>query len=484
MTISSITGAQVPDLARFAANAAPDDTRLLSKRGDVNPAPLFHRGHKFELLNQHLLHNTTSRFKQENIKTHLDLKEALKNAAPQEVALLAFSLLSPAAYRGEPLTREALLEVTTLLGELRLDQHSYTGIKQLFDKVSQDPRLQACLEQQNPGKMDGLLKLLQHKAKETACTTGVNFTISMLLPGIGALIAAGREFYTVAKACDHEIHHHQVQQIGQLPGRGNRLAQISGDVLSREYALTATKGATTATLGVALSGIGNFGAAGLASAGVAKIAAKALPMVASKALTSALPTAMNMGASYLIGEEASETLTDRQLSNVLPRLEVSNALGQFSFSMLEQGNVRALLTYLGPRADESLLGSDAPTDLREMEQARLALKAQLGSPADEQLLPGQHDENAPTEELKLSHEVFKKLLAEDYNWLLPAVRNLDKGAVEDLNSKLAYKVPLEFDNRTVYLEKSPNLSQPQLDALKVCGAPSQLKLIYLAEGWL
>ncbi|HGE8269477.1 TPA: hypothetical protein ACGD2I_004026 [Aeromonas hydrophila] len=45
-------------------------------------------------------------------------------------------------------------------------------------------------------------------------------------------------------------------------------------------------------------------------------------------------------------------------------------------------------------------------------------------------------------------------------------------------------MPLEFDNRTVYLEKSPNLSLSQLEALKACGAPSQLKLIYLAEGWL
>ena len=484
MKTSHMTGAAVPDLARFAANATPDDTRLLSKRGEVNPAPFFHRGHKFELLNQHLLHNTTSRFKQENIKTHLDLKDALKNAAPQDIALQAFSLLSPAAYRGEPLTREKMMEVTALLGDLRLDQRSYAELKQLFDKVSQDPRLQACLAQQNPGKMDGLLKWLQHQATETAKTTGVNVGISMVLPGIGALIAAGRELYQVAKECDHEVHHHQVQQIGQLPGRGSRLAKVSGDVLSRKHALAATKGATSATLGVALSGIGNFGVTKLATTGVANIAAKALPKLASMSLTSALPTTVNMGSAYLIGNEARETLTERQPSNVLPRLEVSNVQGQFSFSMLEQGNVCALLTYLGPKADESLLGSDAPADLKEMEQARLVLKAQLGSPADEQLLPRQSDDNAPTAALKLSHEAFKKLLAEDYNWLLPAVSVLDKGTGEDLNQKLAYRLPLQTDHGTVYLEKSPHLTQPQLDALKETGAPSQLKLLYLAEGWL
>lgn len=483
MTISSITGAPVPDLARFAANAAPDDTRLLSKRGEVNPAPLFHRGHKYELLNQHLLHSETSRFKQENIKTHLDLKEALKNAAPQEIALQAFSLLSPAAYRGEPLTREKMMEVTSLLAELKVDPASYRQLKQLFDQISRDPRLQVCLEQQYPGKMDGLGQELLHKGKAFASTTAVNLAISLLLPGIGTLIAAGREGYRVAQHCDHESYHHQIAQIGLLPGRASRLAYISQQVLSQGHASMAVEGATNMTLGVALAGLSNFGVAGV-NTGVASIAAKALPATANKVLMTGLPAATKMGASYLINQQASDLPQETPLSNVLPRLEVSNDKGEFSFSMLEEASVRAMLTYLGPRADESLLGSDAPTDLREMEQARLALKAQLGSPADEQLLPGQHDENASTAELKLSHEVFKKLLAEDYNWLLPAVRSIDKGAVEDLNSKLAYKVPLEFDNRTVYLEKSPNLSQPQLEALKACGAPSQLKLIYLAEGWL
>lgn len=483
MTISSITGAPVPDLARFAANAAPDDTRLLSKRGEVNPAPLFHRGHKYELLNQRLLHSETSRFKQENIKTHLDLKEALKNAAPQEIALQAFSLLSPAAYRGEPLTRKKMMEVTSLLAELKVDPASFRQLKQLFDQISRDPRLQVCLEQQYPGKMDGLGKELLHRGQAFASTTGVNLVISLLLPGIGTLIAAGRKGYRVAQHCDHENHHHQVAQIGLLPGRASRLAHISEQVLSKGHASMAVEGATHMTLGVALAGLSNFGVAGI-NTGVASIAAKALPAIANKVLTSGLPAATKMGTSYLINQQASDWLQETSLSNVLPRLEVSNNKGEFSFSMLEEASVRALLTYLGPRADESLLGSDAPIALREMEQARLALKAQLGSPANEQLLPGQHDKNAPTAELKLSHEVFKKLLAEDYNWLLPAVRSLDKGAVEDLNSKLAYKVPLEFDNRTVYLEKSPNLSLSQLEALKACGAPSQLKLLYLAEGWL
>ncbi|MDF9620148.1 hypothetical protein P5705_21075 [Pseudomonas entomophila] len=483
MATSRITGAPMPDLARFAAYAAPDDTRLLSKQGEVDPVPLFHRGYKYELLNQHLLRNTTSRFKQENIKAHLDLKEALKNAAPQNIALQAFSLLSPAAYRGEPLTRENIGEVIVLLTQLKVDPATYSQLKQLFDQISRDPRLQVCLEQQYPGKMDGLGKTLLHKVKRLAGTTGIDLAINMLLPGIGTFINAGRAGYQVAQHCDYESHHHQVAQASRLPGRASQLAHACQQVLSQDHASIAVEEATKMTLGAGLAGLSDFGVPQVTT-GVATIVAEALPVVASKALTSGLPAVTKMSASYLINQQASDLLQENPLPYVLPRLEMSNDKGEFSFSMLKPASVRALLTYLGPRADESLLGSDAPTALREMEQARLALKAQLGSPADEQLLPGQHEENAPTAELKLSHKVFKKLLAKDYNWLLPAVRSLDKGAVEDLNSKLAYKVPLEVDNRTVYLEKSPNLSQPQLDALKVCGAPSQLKLIYLAEGWL
>ncbi|MGH1408114.1 MAG: hypothetical protein ACRAUW_01000 [Aeromonas sp.] len=119
-----------------------------------------------------------------------------------------------------------------------------------------------------------------------------------------------------------------------------------------------------------------------------------------------------------------------------------------------------------------------------MEQARLALKVQLGSPADEDLVPGRHKENAPTRALEISHEVYQKLLDEDYNWLLSAVRTMDKGTGENLNEKLAYSTSLETANGTVHLEKSPHLTWEQRQALKETGSPSQLKLLYLAQGWL
>ncbi|MCX8926065.1 CesT family type III secretion system chaperone, partial [Vibrio parahaemolyticus] len=50
--------------------------------------------------------------------------------------------------------------------------------------------------------------------------------------------------------------------------------------------------------------------------------------------------------------------------------------------------------------------------------------------------------------------------------------------------KLTYKLPLDAANGRVYLDKSPNLSDAQLDALDKLGSPSQLRLMYLAEGWI
>ncbi|NMS07781.1 hypothetical protein HKA85_02020, partial [Vibrio parahaemolyticus] len=45
-------------------------------------------------------------------------------------------------------------------------------------------------------------------------------------------------------------------------------------------------------------------------------------------------------------------------------------------------------------------------------------------------------------------------------------------------------LPLDAANGRVYLDKCPNLSDVQLDALEKLGSPSQLRLMYLAEGWV
>ncbi|MGY3944138.1 hypothetical protein [Aeromonas tecta] len=473
----------IPSLSSFSAKASFSEDRVLSKRGEVCEPGITHRGYKYAVLSEHVLRSNFDRFNKENIKTHLDLKQAMLNSAPPEIALTAYSLLSPAGYRGEPLTQIKLLEVTTLLNELMADQTSFPQIKKLFDDVSRDPRLQACLEQQYPGKMDGFAGELLNIGKEQLRTTGVNTAINLMLPGVGMLVTAGRALHKAAEHCDHEAHHLQVQQIGQLPGRDSRLARVSESALISSHAKHAIEGATAATLGITLGGLSSFGVAGVGTIGVSPLATEVLPKFVGSAVMTGLPMAVKKATTYAIEKEASTTLEDKHLSDILPRLEVSNKKGDFSFSMLDSASVKAMLTYLGPRADEELLHSDS-SDAKMMELARIELKKQLGSPANEHLLPGQPQENAPTQALKLSHDAFRKLLAEDYHWLLPAVQTLDKKTGEDINIKLSYSLPLDFDGHTTYLRKSPELTNEQLDALKETGSPSQLKLLYLAEGWL
>jgi hypothetical protein len=178
------------------------------------------------------------------------------------------------------------------------------------------------------------------------------------------------------------------------------------------------------------------------------------------------------------------------MSGVLPRIEVSNSKGDFTFSMQDSASVRALMAYLGPKEDKSMTSPQAPKEAQEMETARLTLKKMLGSEASEHLVPDVDPmlklsvEDAPSQTESVANGAFKKLLSEDWDWLMPAVRAIDQGKAQDINKTLTYKLPLDAENGRVYLDKSPNLSEGQLSALEKLGSPSQLRLMYLAEGWV
>ena len=90
----------------------------------------------------------------------------------------------------------------------------------------------------------------------------------------------------------------------------------------------------------------------------------------------------------------------------------------------------------------------------------------------------------PSQTESVANGAFKKLLSEDWDWLMPAVRAIDQGKAQDINKTLTYKLPLDAENGRVYLDKSPNLNEGQLSALEKLGSPSQLRLMYLAEGWI
>lgn len=114
-TTQKISQSPVPDLEQFRAIAAQKDDRVISKRGEVKEPSTFHKGHKFASVSEGVLRKKYTKFFQENIKTHLDLKQALLKEEKLETALLAYSLVSPSGYRGEPLTERKILEVVSYL---------------------------------------------------------------------------------------------------------------------------------------------------------------------------------------------------------------------------------------------------------------------------------------------------------------------------------------------------------------------------------
>ncbi|MCL9783715.1 CesT family type III secretion system chaperone [Vibrio sp. S4M6] len=479
---------KTPSLNQFRAIASENDVRVISKRGKIKEPSVFHRGHKYSVISEHVLKEKYDKYFQENIKTHLDLKQALLKEENYDTAMLAYSLVGHSGYRGEPLTERKIHEVVTLLGEIKVGADKYQELKHLFDAISQDPRLHVSLETQYPGKMDGLGTELLEMAKDNLAEPILNTAINLVLPGVGLMVATGRELYKASVNGDAEAYHHQLEQISQLPGRDRRLSLPMQQTLATDHAQLSEEAGVGATLGMATGGLGTFGVAPSAVAGVMQLAKKQIGTVAaSLAITGGGFVARQVG-DYYLDNEGNQSLAQEVSSGVLPRLEISNAKGKFTFSMQDAATVRALMAYLGPKEDTNLTKSDAPDQVKKMEKARLAVKKSLGSQPSEHLVPNTHalssKEGTPSTTETIAVGALRKLLNEDWNWLMPAVRCLDEGHADQINAKLTYKLPLEAPNGRVFLDKSPNLTDEQLDSLSKMGSPSQLRLMYLAEGWM
>jgi hypothetical protein len=312
----------------------------------------------------------------------------------------------------------------------------------------------------------------------------------LALPGVGLLVATGRELHKAAVNGDAEAYHHQLDQIAQLPGRDQRLALPMQQALAHGHATLSAEGAIGATLGMATGSLGAFGVTSVGTAGVLPVAKEALGSVAASGLISGSGFVAGQAGSYGLNNEVQDQLRQEPMSGVLPRIEVSNSKGDFTFSMQDAASVRALMAYLGPKEDKSMTSPQAPKEAQEMEAARLTLKKMLGSDASEHLVPDVDPmlklsvEDAPSQTESVANGAFKKLLNEDWDWLMPAVRAIDQGKAQDINKTLTYKLPLDAANGRVYLDKSPNLDDGQLSALEKLGSPSQLRLMYLAEGWI
>ncbi|APP09160.1 cation transporter [Vibrio harveyi] len=485
-----------PELEQFRLIAAQKDDRVISKQGEVKEPSTFHRGQKFTLINEKALKSKYPKFYQENIKTHLDFKQALLKKEKPDIALLAFSLVSPSGYRGEPLTERKIFEVVNLLEEIKVDDSSYQQLKSLFDIIGRDPRLQIMLEQHYPGKMDGFSAELLNFSKEKLKTQGPTTLLNAILPGVGSLISIGRNLYKTSKHCDSEAYLHQMEQITKLTNKNKKLSIPMMQTLAFEHAKLSAEGAISATLTTVKLGVsGGFGVSGVAitpkplSILTKTIENSTMSSIASSAASVGKP-ALNFAGNHLLNKEMKDLLHVSNISGVLPRIEVSNNKGNFTFSMQNAASVRALMAYLGPKEDESMTSVNASRDVQDMESARLTLKKMLGSDASEHLIPStQSSLRSDTRKELLQTEsiangALKKLLNEDWDWLVPAIKAIEQGKTSEINTILTYTLPLDTPNGQTYLKKSPNLNDEQIFALEQLGSPSQLRLMYLAEGWI
>ncbi len=125
----------------------------------------------------------------------------------------------------------------------------------------------------------------------------------------------------------------------------------------------------------------------MGTAGVLPLAKEAIGSAAASGLISGSGFVAGQAGSYGLNNEAQEVLRQDPMSGVLPRIEVSNSKGDFTFSMQDAASVRALMAYLGPKEDKSMTSPQAPKEAQEMETARLTLKKMLGSDASEHLVP-------------------------------------------------------------------------------------------------
>ncbi len=478
-----------PKLAEFFSHSSAKQDRVIIKEGHVANPSTFHRGKKYTAISEEVFKRDFPQYYQENLKANLDLLKALLKEQPAEIATLAYSLLEPSAKRGEALTERKLLEVKHLVATANINSKHYEQRLKLFDSISKDPRLQACIEAHNPGKMDGYLQEIKQAAKTKAKAAGPGIALNLLVPGIGPLISAAKGLHTSARNADKEVCHNQLIKLATLPNRNSSLALAIGQVLSRHHAALSTQGAINATLDTSLAGLGTFGLAGVDKIGVMPLAksavAEAFETNTAKTLASTsvamAPTLVNFSLN-----SGLSSIDSASLAQVLPRFEIHNHKGEFTFDLQDPQTVYALLSYLGPSENKQMTNSTASPQEKEIEKARLSLKAELGSSASEELIPDIDPILLPEKEIrKPSDKAYQKLLNEDYDWLVPAIKLTDENKFDQIDKALSYNLPMEFDGKTIYLEKSPKLEESGLiKAMKEDGSPSLLRLLYLAEGWL
>lgn len=331
-------------------------------------------------------------------------------------------------------SQEDLQEVVGALQQLK-GASSFLRAQLMLDQVGGDPRFLECLNKVAPGKADGgMLGSLESAMGSVNKTFVFDTVVGFVLPPVGV----GRTFYKAIQAENRERYlnvakdqavmkqYPLARSLASALSTANEQEKwklgISGSLSFVTTAISLKLPGSSSALGalttplfsplVSQIGSGANHALGSILGGLVEVGVESgLPAVSKKVVSKGVETGLGK-----VSESNSQSLEKAQFERALaslnfedgqglPLIPIRDSEGTLQFHSLSDPEIGvALLSYLGPAVNETLLGK--ADSLGENEQRRMALRK----------------------------EIFGAANSEDFSPGKSTVPDLDKGLIEDFDS--------------------------------------------------
>ena len=500
----------------FFSVASASNTRVVAKDGKVEAAGFFDKGSRLSTICNLADGHSTGDFLKENKTTGAELGIALKNDF-DHLGDKAFSIVRAKAWSGEPITQRDVAEIKRLVPQLQINAEQFNKLTTLFRSVASDNRFIEVLKHIAPGEKEGgarglaekyvmgpidvmkdshnhddvvIQKLSRKESTENLMSVG-KFVLSVLIPPLGLAIA----MHKICESSDKEAAHGAILSVlaQEKSGLKNDFASALANTLYGGHEKDATNTAakltvttTTLPLGTVMTGT-SLGMGEMIKEQIAEAACCATTAMVAKAGYSSSIAVAKQGVNYTGVAQLAEMAGNdgiREDLSILPRMEVADKDLHQSFDLHQNANVvRALLLYLGPEENSDITENpDTPKEWKDLENARMELKRELGSFPQEDLIPGDQTQIALKDHNKalmesLSFGALHNPLKGNRQFHSTFLDDLQRDTSEPAKSKAF--IPLEKRE----IERAELMHDyPQEDGTK--GTPSALRMLYAAEGWL
>ncbi|WP_018691883.1 hypothetical protein [Algicola sagamiensis] len=498
-------------LKDFFDIAASSDNRVIAKEGQVKVASTMDKGAVISSMCNLVDGKSTDAFLNENLKTGEELGAALRHEFGQWGAR-ASTLIQSKTETGTPITQRDIADIKKLLPQLMNNHERFENLSRLLNEVAKDDRFIETLREVAPGEIEGgaeglgkyyLNSWVQSIRRASSdsdpmvqqLASNNNLANAKLISKAAAslLVIPGIVFAmkNIANVTDKEASHGAILSVtgDQNSKYSNDIASIISNALYSGHDVDATYQAvhlTTYTAALPLSQVLPFSGLGVAPAVNEAIAQQTSNIALQNSYGVSL-SGTRFGGAFLSGVAASETNrqhTIRQDLDVMPKMLVGYKEHEQVFDLqTNERVVRALLLYLGPAENRNMSHEDAPVIEQHFERTRMALKKEFGSLPSEDLK--QHVKS-PKEGLRKNDKALIESLSYGamHNPNLGNIQvhsQLKEDLTRDLSKEQVTKNMLPKDVRAI--ERSELLQgYPQEDGS--LGAPSVLRMLYAAEGWL